>query len=225
MLGLLMATIAVGCTGAPPPTSIPDQTASPVTPTSSPTPTALPTPITTPSPTAPPVASPTFGEGAISHPTGATDVILRMDQGSGMMVEFNLTHTPLFSLFGDGTLIYSPTEDPERPMGGELGLPRLLRAQLTEAQVQELLRVALGQGRLLDARENYPQNTCADCGSIIFTINAAGVSKTVTVDALSEMEPAGPRRRRQAGILWAQPDAQWVRAAGPRRRARRSDDL
>ena len=108
------------------------------------------------------------------------------------MVEFNLTHTPLFSLFGDGTLIYTATEDPERPLGGELGLPRLLRAQLTEAQVQELLRVALGQGRLLDARENYPQNTCADCGSIIFTINAAGVSKTVTVDALSEMEPAGP---------------------------------
>jgi hypothetical protein len=189
--GLLVVALAVACTTAPGASpSVAPQTGSPL-PAGSPLPTASPPPPTV-SPTATPIPSPTFGADQISHPTGPTDVVLQMELGGGFVpIEFNLTQAPSFSLYGDGTLIFRPTAD-AGPLGPNLGLPNFLQAQLTEEQVQALLRFALGQGRLLDAREHYPQNTCADCPSTTFTLNAADMSRTVVVDGLSEVEPAGP---------------------------------
>lgn len=139
------------------------------------------------------VPSPTFGTDQISHPTGPTEVVLQMEQGGGLVpMEFFITQAPSFNLYGDGTLILRPAEDPD-PVGGvSLGPPRFAQVKLTEEQVQALLRFALGQGRLLDAKDHYTQDTCADCLSTIFTLNAADMSKTVVVDDLSELEPAGP---------------------------------
>src|SRR4029450_10713872 len=45
--------------------------------------------------------------GEIDHATGAEDVILRLDQGGGMMIRGGgATLVPPFTLFGDGTVIF-----------------------------------------------------------------------------------------------------------------------
>ncbi|MDP8905024.1 MAG: hypothetical protein M3N29_06880 [Chloroflexota bacterium] len=188
LLGLLAA-----CSSAPP-------TASPrVTPEGSPgvplTPTSGPTSTPAASTTAP--ASPTTG--AISHPTGAREVVLRMEVGGGFMpLGFLVTQAPQFTLYGDGTVIFQPSTDMVDP--AREGLPRFVQGLLDRDGVQALLAFALGPGRLLAAREHYGQDTCADCPTTIFTLNAAGMAKTVTVDALGMVEPTGPDGEARRGL-------------------------
>lgn len=175
---LVTVLLVAACGGATPSPS--------ASPTGSPTPSGSPSPSGSPTPTQSLTSSPspTFTGDAISHPTGPTDLVLQADSVGGFVpVDFIVTNVPYFSLYGDGTVIIRPTEERGRVMApGQL--PRLLVAKLTEEQVQALLRFALGQGRLLDARAHYPQNSCADCPATVFRLNAAGVEKTVTVDAL-----------------------------------------
>src|SRR6266516_3577835 len=48
----------------------------------------------------------TTGSGGISYPTGADQVVLRIESGGGFVaMEVNLTTLPMLSLFGDGLLI------------------------------------------------------------------------------------------------------------------------
>ena len=116
-----------------------------------------------------------------------------------MIFGFALTQAPTFTLYGDGTFLLRPIEDPDRTEFSQ-GFPRFLQGRMTEEYVQALLGLALGPGRLLDARDHYPQNTCADCGSTIFTINAGGVAKTVTVDALGMTDEIGPDAAHRRGF-------------------------
>ena len=45
--------------------------------------------------------------GGVDHATGATDVLLRFDQGGGfVMPAFLATSAPIFTLYGDGTIIF-----------------------------------------------------------------------------------------------------------------------
>lgn len=194
LLGMLGILLVTACGGAAPtpsanPSTSPGPTASPTT-TGSPTTAASPTPTASPSPS----PSPTFSGDAISHPTGPTQLVLQYDNVGGFVPpEFIVTQMPSFSLYGDGTVIIRPTEERGDRVLPQGALPRLIKATMTEEQVQALLRFALGQGRLLDAREHYPQNSCADCPTTIFRINAAGQEKTVAVDGLGaelQMDPA-----------------------------------
>src|SRR3954468_13768437 len=74
-----------------------------------------------PSPSAtPPSASPSVvPAGTIDHPTGATDVILRYDEGGGVvMPAFAATMVPWFTLYGDGTMIFrNPNLEPPPAQG------------------------------------------------------------------------------------------------------------
>jgi hypothetical protein len=169
---LLLVGLLVGCN---------------VGPGASPTPTGSPTTPPTPSPTPSPTPGPTAGE--IDHPLGAHEVILRMESGGGFVpMEFLLTQAPQFTLYGDGTVIYQQTSD---AIGGQ-GLPPFLVGHMDEEAVQALLRFALGEGRLLGARADYPNNMVADAGTTVFTINAGGESKTVSVYALGMEDPNMP---------------------------------
>jgi hypothetical protein len=68
---------------------------------------------------------------------------------------------------------------------GSVGMFNPMRTtKLTEEQIQELLLVALGEGGLAVARPNYENNMVADASTAIFTIDAGGVDKTVSVYAL-----------------------------------------
>jgi hypothetical protein len=59
-----------------------------------------------PSPSGSPSASPTEA-GAVEHPTGATEIVLRMKEGGGFVpMGYAATEMPQFTLYGDGTVIY-----------------------------------------------------------------------------------------------------------------------
>lgn len=146
-----------------------------------------------PTPSPSPLPSPTFGPDQISHPTGATDIVLRMEQGGGFMpFGFLVTQSPSFTLYGDGTVIFKQLDTRSGdPFGGQQMLPFLM-GHMSEADVQTLLEFALTTGRLGGARENYENPMIADASSTIFNLNAADMEKVVSVYALSETSEPGP---------------------------------
>ena len=47
--------------------------------------------------------------GAIDHPTGATDVVLRIEEGGGFVpIDFPASQAPVFTLYGDGLIVFQP---------------------------------------------------------------------------------------------------------------------
>lgn len=156
----------------------------------------------TPPPTGEPSSAPSSGGGgggSIDHPTGATDVILRYEEGGGfVMPAFAATLVPHFTLYGDGTVIFrNPMLEPPPAEGSVLKMNPLRTAKLSEEQVQELLALALGEGGLAGARPEYGNDMVADASTALFSINAGGIEKTVSVYALGldvEGMPDAPAR-------------------------------
>jgi len=138
-----------------------------------------------------PTASPK--PAGIEHPTGATDVVLRMEEGGGFVpIEFVATQAPNFTLYGDGVVVFQQLLT-EFPQPGADGITRNIAwrtAQLDAGQIEELLTFALGPGGLGAARENYAADNIADAPNTIFTIDGGGVKKVVTINALG-METSG----------------------------------
>jgi hypothetical protein len=136
-----------------------------------------------PSPTQTPSATAT--PGAIDHPTGATTLILRLDEGGGFVAPgFFVTEAPAFSLYGNGRVIFRmPYADPLPSIGTIYRLAPYRTIKLSEADVQTLLALALGPGRLRDAQASY-QLPVADAPTTTFTIVAGGLAKTVSVNGL-----------------------------------------
>lgn len=151
------------------------------------------------SPQASPAASPASTPGAtpvpigtIDHPTEPTAIVLRMAVGGGFVpVEVNLTETPLFTLYGDNTVIFRP--QPKNGMFPSPGepLPQLIRAVLSPAQVDALLSFALGRGGLAAADAQYIEPLIADAPNTTFTVHAAGIDKEVLIQALG-FQAEGP---------------------------------
>ena len=166
LIALALVALISACTGGP---------------GASPSPSVPPT--ATPAPT--PTPSPTFGPNEIEHPTGSTDVVLRIEQGGGFVpFGFLFTQSPSFTLYGDGTVIFKPVDNRQGdPFGGQAMLPWLV-GHMTEADIQTLLNYALTTGRLANARANYDNPNVADAGSTIFNINAGGIDKVVSIYAL-----------------------------------------
>jgi hypothetical protein len=152
-------------------------TAMPSSPPASPG--ATPTPLVTPAPTV----------GAIDHKTGATDVVLRLEEGGGFVpIDFLASQAPTFTLYGDGVIVFQPkVETFQQPdaSGVVHGVP-WRTAKLDEGQIQDLLEFALGPGGLGTARDGYFDPRIADAPNTIFAVDAGGVDKTVTISALSD---------------------------------------
>jgi len=130
-----------------------------------------------------------FGE--IEHATGKTDVLLRYEEGGGfMMPAFIATQAPIFTLYGDGIIIFrNPMGEPPPAVGSVMPQSPFRTAKLNEEQIQDVLTFALGDGGLGVARASYENMMIADAGTAIFTVNAGGLKKTVSVYALGlEME-------------------------------------
>jgi hypothetical protein len=127
----------------------------------------------------------------IEHPTGPTDVVLRFEEGGGfVMPAFLATQAPHFTLYGDGTIVFrNPMTDPPEAIGTVFPMHPFRAAQLSEDQVQDLLVAALGEHGLGIARPEYRNDLVADAATAVFTVNAGGVNKTVSIYALGlEME-------------------------------------
>jgi len=133
-------------------------------------------------------ASPAPSDGALAHPTGATELILRYEQGGGFVPPgFLATEGPTFSLYGDGTAIFRNPRDAS-PVPDSTASP-LIRgvpyeiAHLSEAQVQAVLVYALDPGGLRPADVHY-ERPIADSPTTVFTIDAGGIRKAVSVNGL-----------------------------------------
>jgi hypothetical protein len=164
-------------------------------PPSSPGPSGSPGPSATPAGS--PEASPGGDAGSIDHPTGATELVLRFGEGGGMMIPtFAMIQVPSFSLYGDGTVLYRPASEPfpETKPGEPMRFPALRIARMTEPQVQALLADALGPGGLGVARSSYENMQVADAPTSVFTFDADGRQKRVSVYALGMAmeDPANP---------------------------------
>ena len=137
---------------------------------------------------APPSVAPTAtpAADAIEHKTGATDIVLRYEEGGGfIMPAFTAAAVPYFTLYGDGTVIFrNPMLQPPPAEGSVIRMNPLRTAKLSEEQIQDLLKLALIEGGLGAARPEYPNDMVADAGTAIFTIEAGGLKKTVSVYAL-----------------------------------------
>ena len=136
---------------------------------------------------------------AIEHKTGAPDILLRYEEGGGfIMPAFTASQVPHFTLYGDGTVIFrNPMLEPPPAEGSVFKMNPLRTAKLSEEQIQDVLRLALIDGGLGAARPKYENNMVADAGTAIFTIEAGGLNKTVSIYALGmeqEGQVDGPAR-------------------------------
>lgn len=144
-------------------------------------------------PSGTPTEAPTPGPSPIDHATGALDVVFRFEQGGGFVpMGFFATQAPQFTLYGDGTVIFRDARVVV-PDSGSIGRqsPYLI-ATLSEAEVQTFLKFALDESGLRTAGTSYSPGNVADAPTSIFTINAGGLSKVVSVDALGFDNPQSP---------------------------------
>ena len=138
----------------------------------------------TASPTAPPAASPAAPASpvaAIAHPTGADELILRLDVTGGFMpVSYVVTQLPAFSLYGDGRVI---APGPQIAIFPAPALPSVQVTRLTEDGIQAVLRAA-EEASLLDGNESWDQAPVADAPFTIVTANANGTTSVTSIYAL-----------------------------------------
>ena len=128
------------------------------------------------------------GAGAISHPTGADELVMRVEYEGGFVpYGFTLSNMPAWSLFGDGTLI---TQGPQIEIYPPPALPSLIRTPITEDGVQAILQAAQDAG-LMDGDANYGDQCIADAATTVFTTYANGSRSVVSAYALDVGEPGG----------------------------------
>ncbi|MBI2777496.1 MAG: hypothetical protein HYX57_09600 [Chloroflexi bacterium] len=121
----------------------------------------------------------------MDHATGAADVVLRFEEGGGFVpMGFFATEAPIFTLYGNGTVIFKDgLAAPPPADDGVIRVAPYMTATLTEDQVQTLLQFAIADGALGVARAQY-QGVGADLPTATFTLVAAGTKKTVSVSGL-----------------------------------------
>ena len=174
LLTVLFAIVATACANAPTPA-----------PSS-----ARPSPDASASASPVPTASPVTG--SLDHPTGADEIVFRFTEGGGFVpMGFFATEAPQFTIYGDGTVIFrdgTPAPDPDDTVFRE---PPFKIATLTEAELQDFLDHALGEGGLGAAKPSYT-GPGADLPTATFTINAGGRAKSVSVMALGADREDGP---------------------------------
>jgi hypothetical protein len=134
-------------------------------------------------------ADPSPGDGspapAISHGTAADDLVLRWGYEGGFTPpEYQLTNLPVFSLYGDGTIV---RPGPQIEIYPGPALPALEVVRVDEAGVQAILEAAFDAdldtvGDLTD----MGSVGVADAPETVFTLGAGGVDRSVRVYALAE---------------------------------------
>jgi len=105
-------------------------------------------------------------------------------------VDFLATQAPSFTLYGDGTVVFrDPQAIPPEPVGNVNRSVPFQTISLGEAGIQALLEQGLGPGGLGIAVGPY-MGLGADIPTAIFTVNANGRTKQVSVTGLSpDMHP------------------------------------
>ena len=124
----------------------------------------------------------------IVHPKGPDEIVVRVETGGGFVpVEYNLTATPEFSLYGDGRVIET---GPTILIYPGPALPNLQTTVISEEAIQGILEAAREAG-LFDPTIDYGQPGITDVGTTTFTINADGQTYRTDIYALGMEEGAG----------------------------------
>ncbi|MGZ6544326.1 MAG: hypothetical protein ACXVEI_03340 [Actinomycetota bacterium] len=132
------------------------------------------------------------GSGGLSFPSGATQLVLRIDQGGGFVApQSTLADMPMFSLFGDGLVVTPGARTMIYPGSA---LPAVAQERLTPDAIQLLLQAAVDAGLNTD-------RTLTDMGSVgvsdmpttTFTLVVDGQTHTTRVYALGQTDskPSG----------------------------------
>ena len=151
-------------------------------------------------------------------PTTAPDaqpvVRLRMAEVGGFApFQASLLGVPAFTLYEDGRAIFQAPD-----AGTTAGtIPPLQQVSLDPAHATTLVDRALDEGGLREARADYAVDGVADATTTVFTVDADGIDKTVSVYGLGFSEE-GPDREALRAIPRAGRAALRPRRVGPRRR-------
>jgi hypothetical protein len=126
------------------------------------------------------------GVGGIDHSAARDHVLVRVSfEGGFTPIEWTYTNFPIFSLYGDGTLVL-PGAQMELYPGP--ALPAISRRQIDEPGIQAILEEAL------DAVADIPGNLddlgfmgIADAPTTVISVSADGVDRTIRAYALAEL--------------------------------------
>jgi hypothetical protein len=128
----------------------------------------------TPAPTASP---------GISHPTGAADLVVRIENGGGFVPPtYQVRQLPWLSIYGDGRVM---VPGPQIEIYPGPAVPNVVTFRISEEGLQKVLEEALAAG-LLGADAHYDYPGIADAGTTTFTVVAGGKRHVVSAYALSE---------------------------------------
>lgn len=140
----------------------------------------------------------------IAHPTGATELVLRIESGGGFVgPSVSLAQIPIVSIFGDGRVIVNGAQIAIFPGPA---LPSVVTYRISEDGLQRILENADAAGLLgPDATYDYP--FIADAPTTTFTLVARGGKHVVAAYALSETSgndsQLDPDARRARAALFA----------------------
>jgi hypothetical protein len=128
--------------------------------------------------------------GPTNEPDARQQVWLRMEEVGGFApFHASLLRVPAFTLYRDGRAIFQA--DIGARASGEI--PPLLQATLGPRQAMTLVERALDEGGLRDARTDYAVDGVADATTTVFTVDADGAGKSVSVYGLG-FSDEGPDR-------------------------------
>ncbi|OFW61650.1 MAG: hypothetical protein A2133_04720 [Actinobacteria bacterium RBG_16_64_13] len=118
---------------------------------------------------------------SVKHPSGKTELVFQVSTGGGFVpIEYNLTHVPEFSLYGDGTVI---VVGPMIEIYPGPAMPNLQATEISEEAVQAILSAAREVG-LFNPTFDYGQPSVADAPTTTITINANGTTYQSGIYAL-----------------------------------------
>lgn len=140
--------------------------------------------------------------GDIDHATARDAVLVKISlEGGFVPIEWTYTNLPMFSLYGDGTLVLP---GPQIELYPGPALPAISRRSVDETGIQAILEEAVA------AVEDIPTDLddlgfmgIADASTTVITVTAGGVDRTIRAYALGELieRPDGmPERQYQARL-------------------------
>ena len=140
--------------------------------------------------------------GGIDHATTPDHVLVRISSEGGFTpVEWTYTNFPVYSLFGDGTLVVPGAQIEIYPGPA---LPAISSRQVDEAGIQAILEEAIAAVEDVPADLNdLGYMSIADATTTVITVSAGGVDRTIRAYALSEQteRPDGmPQREYEARL-------------------------
>lgn len=135
------------------------------------------------------VAAACGGDERLEHPTGADELVLRVETVGGLVPpEVALRELPELSLFGDGRLI---VPGPQIAIYPGPALPNLLQRSASEEGTQAILAAASDAG-LLGPDRHFDAPGIADLPTTSFTVVAEGTRHEISAYGLGFEGPTSP---------------------------------